>query len=114
MELCGVEFALVVADDRDRRIWRRSEDMEALRRLGHAVAVAHPHRVFLALAPDTFEQGRILSDGNFGTAELTVMPALDLTTELICHRLLAVTNAEHRHSGVVNSLGCKRRIFVED
>src|SRR6185503_7937267 len=59
MELRRVEFALDVADDRDRRIRRRTEDAEALRRPGHTVAVAHPHRIFLTLAPDAFEQRRV-------------------------------------------------------
>src|SRR5262245_1070816 len=114
MELRSVKFTLVVADDRDRRIRRRTEHMKALRQLGYAIAVAHPHRIFLALAPDTIEQRRVLDDGYLGATELTVMPALYLPTELMGHRLLAVTNSEHRHSGVVNGLGCKRRILVEN
>src|SRR5262249_41051960 len=61
-----------------------------------------------------FEQGRVLDDGYFGAAELTMMPALHVTAELVRHRLLAVTDAEHWHSGVVNGLGCKRCILVED
>ena len=114
MELCGVEFALVVADDRDRRVRRRTEDVKALRQLGHAVAVAHPHRIFLTLAPDAVEEGRIFGDGHLGTAELAVMPALHLATELVRHRLLAVANAEHRYSGVVYGLRRKWRVLVEN
>src|SRR4029078_2907008 len=56
VELRGIKFALVIADDRDRRIWWRAEDMEALRQLRHAITMAHPHRIFFALAPDALEE----------------------------------------------------------
>jgi hypothetical protein len=42
------------------------------------------------------------------------MPTLHLATELVRHRLLAVTNAEHRYSGVVYGLRCKRRVLVKN
>src|SRR4029078_5364245 len=34
--------------------------------------------------------------------------------ELVRHRLLAVTNAQYRYSGVVNGLRRKRRVLVEN
>ena len=58
MELGGVEFALLVGDHGDRRIRRRADHAEARRQLGHAVAVAHPDRIALALLPHALEQRR--------------------------------------------------------
>src|SRR5476651_2041620 len=55
MELRGVEFARVVADDGDRRIGRDAKHAEAVGQHRDAVAVAHPHGIFLALGPDAFE-----------------------------------------------------------
>ena len=50
MELGGVELARIVADDGDRRVGRGAEHAEAGRQHGDTVAMAHPHRVFLALS----------------------------------------------------------------
>ena len=113
MELRGVEFARVVADDGDRRIGRDAEHLEAFRQLGHAVAVAHPDRIFFALGPDAFEDRAVGDHLDLGAAEFAVMAALYSASELLRHRLLAVADAEHRHAGVIDRLGRQRRVLVE-
>ena len=60
------------------------------------------------------KRGEFFGNGHLGAAELAVMPTLHLATELVRHRLLAVTNAEHRYSGVVYGLRRKRRVLVEN
>ena len=113
MELRGVELPLVVGDHRDRRVRRRADHAKALRQFRHAVAVAHPDRIALALLPHAFEQRRVLGHQHLGAAEFAVMAALDLAAELLRHGLLAVADAEHRHAGVEQFPGRKRRVLVE-
>ena len=111
VELGGVELARLVGDHGDRRVRRGADHAEALRRLGHAVAVAHPHRIALALAPHPFEQRRILGHRHLGAAELAVVAALDRAAELLRHRLLAVADAEHRHARLVDAGRRQRRVL---
>ncbi len=113
MELRGVEFALVVGDQRDRRIRRGADHAKAFRQFRHAVAVAHPDRIFLALLPHALEQRRVLGHRHFGAAEFAVMPALHLAAELMRHRLLAVADAEHRHAGLEDRHRRERRARLE-
>ena len=84
---------------------------KAFWQFGHAVAVAHPDRIFLALLPHALEQRRVLGDVDFGAAEFAVMPALDLAAELLRHCLFAVADAEHRHAGFVDRQRRERRPF---
>src|SRR3954452_25474869 len=49
MELRSVEPPLLVGDHGDRGVRRCADDAEALRQPGHAVAMAHPDRIALAL-----------------------------------------------------------------
>ncbi len=113
VELHRVEFALLVADDRDRRIRRLADGAKALRQLGHAVAMRHPDRIFLALLPHAFEQRAVFGDLDFGAAELAMVAALDLAAELLRHGLLAVTNAEHRHAGLEDRVRRSGSVLVE-
>ena len=113
MELRGVEFAVVVADDGNRRVGRDAEHLEACRQFGDAIAVAHPDRIFLALLPDALEDRAVGHHLDFGAAEFAMVPALDLAAELRRHRLLAVADAEHRHAGVIDRLGRERGVLVE-
>ena len=103
MKLRGVELARLVGDHGDRRVRRRADHAEARGQHGDAVAVAHPHRIVLALAPHALEQRRVLGDQNLGAAEFAVMAGLDLAAELRRHRLLAVADAEHRNAGLHRS-----------
>jgi hypothetical protein len=74
VELGGVELAPLVRDHGDRRVRRGADHAEALGQPGDAVAVAHPDRVALALAPHALEQRRLLGHQHLGAAELAVMP----------------------------------------
>src|SRR4029077_2913007 len=94
MKLRGVEPALLVRDHGDGRIRRGADHAEPRGQSRDAVAVAHPHRIALALAPHALEQGRVLGYRHLGAAVLTVVPALDRAAELLRHRLLAVADAE--------------------
>src|SRR5262245_574831 len=114
VELRGVKFALVISDDGYWRIWRCAENLEALWQDGYPVTVAHPDRVFLAFAPDSLEQRRILGNRHFGASKFAVMATLDLAAELLCHRLLAVTDAKQWHASVVHHLRRERRVLVEN
>ena len=60
MELRRVELALFVGDHGDRRIGRGADGDKTFRRLGDAVAVAHPHRIALADFPDAVGERRRL------------------------------------------------------
>ena len=113
MELGGVEFALLVRDHGDRRVRRGTDRDEALRRPGHAIAVAHPYRITLTDLPHAVIECRSLGDLDLGAAEFTMMPGFDRAAQLLRHGLLAVANAEYRHSGLKDRLRRKRCILVE-
>jgi hypothetical protein len=113
MELSGVEPALLVGDHGDGRVRRGADHAEARGQSRHAVAVTHPHRIALALAPHALEQGRVLGHRHLGAAELAVMPALDRAAELLRHRLLAVADAEDRHARRIDFRRRKRRVMIE-
>ena len=113
MELGGVELAPLVRDHGDRRIRRGADHAETLGQPGDAVAVAHPDRIALALAPHALEQGRLLGHQHLGAAELAVMPALDHAAELRRHRLLAVADAEDRHARLIDRGRRQRRTLIE-
>ena len=49
---------------------------------------------------------------DIGTAELAVVPALDLTAELGGHGHLAVADAEHGNAGIEDRLRRARRAFL--
>ncbi len=83
MELGGVEFALVVGDHGDRRVGGGADDIEAFRQRRDAVAVAHPHRIFLADFPDAVEQRAGRRHLDLGAAEFAMMAGLDLAAELV-------------------------------
>ena len=113
MELRGVELARLVGDHRDRRVGRRGYHLEALGRRSDAIAVAHPHRIFLADLPDAVEQRRRVGDFDFGAAEFAMVSGLDLAAELLRHRLLAVANAENGHARVIDRLRREWCVAIE-
>src|SRR5580700_5232512 len=102
MELRGVELALLVSDDSDRRVGRGADGGETFRQLRNAVAVTHPHRVALADFPDAIGERRRFCYLDFGTAKFPVMPGLDFAAELVRHGLFAITDAKHRHSSLID------------
>ena len=105
--------ALLVLDHRERRIRRGAGHHKARRHFGDAVAMAHPHLVFAAPVPGGVEQPAVALHLDIGTAELAVVPALDLAAELGGHGHLAVADAEHGHAGIEDFLRRARRaLFV--
>src|SRR5690606_33336408 len=96
VELGGVELALVVADHGNGRVRGSAEHLEAGRQRSDAVAVAHPHRILLALAPDALEQRALGRNLNLGATELAMVTAFDLAAQLQGHGLLAVANADRK------------------
>ena len=115
----GVEHRRVVAarlvgGDRIGRVLRDGVDAKALGQPGHAVAVAHPHRIAPARPPDAFEQGAWRKDLDVRPAELGRMPALDLAAELLAQRLLAVADGEDRHAAVEDRLRRARTALRRD
>ena len=114
MELRRVKLARLVGDHRDRRVRRGSGRDKAIRKPGHAVAVAHPHRITLPDLPHALIERRRLDHFDFGAAKLAVMAGLDLAAELLRHRLFAVADAQHRHAGLIDRHRCERRVLFKD
>ena len=117
VELGAVIAPLLVGDDRERRAVADRDDAEAGREGGDLVAVAHPHLVALADAPQPVEQGAILGHGEEGAAELAAALAigaarLDRAAKLVAHDLLAVADAEDRELAVEQSLRGARAAFL--
>ena len=81
-----------------------ADDLEALGQARDAVAVAHPHRVFLALRPDAVKERALRDRLDIGAAEFAVVAGLDLAAELFGEKLLAIADAEDRHAGVEDRL----------
>src|SRR6266446_7554968 len=99
-----VILPLLVLDDGERRVRRDADDDKARRHFGDAVAMAHPDWMPLAHAPGRIEQAARRFHLYIGTAELAMVPALDLAAELRRHRHLAVADAEHGHAGIEDQL----------
>src|SRR5215831_6421096 len=99
VELHGIELAPFVSDGGERCPFRYSHDLEAWWQPRYAVAVAHPHRIALALGPHILEEQRIARHLELRAAELSVVPAFHATTQLRHHRLLAIADAEHGQAG---------------
>jgi hypothetical protein len=103
MELHAVEAALLVRHPGDRAGVGGSHELEPGRKLGHLVAVAHPHLEHpvsfgRAVVLDALEQPRVSARAHLGVAEFPDLPRLDAAAELLRHGLHAVADAEHRHS----------------
>ena len=95
MEHRGVVAARFVGGDCIGRVLRNRMNAETLRQTGHAVAVAHPHRITAARLPDAVEQGAWGEDLDLRAAELRGMAALHLAPELLAQGLLAVADGEN-------------------
>ncbi len=90
--LHAVEAALVARERRDGRGRAGGEDLEALGRLRHGVAVAHPHGLVVGLA---VEQGAAGRERDRGGSVLAGTRVRDLAAESAGHDLEAVADAEH-------------------
>ena len=94
--LHACQSARPVLEPRDRRARAAGHHLEALRRGGDGVAVAHPHRlgsgqIRMKLSP---------TDVQLGATVLTGPGAGHGAAEGLCHRLESVADAEHRNPEV--------------
>ncbi len=97
MELHAGEAATEVLERRHRRAVGLGRDEEPGRRLGHRVAVRHPHA---DVAGDVGEQGARGDDAQRRAAELAQPGAGDGAPERLGHGLEAVADAEDGDSGL--------------
>src|SRR3546814_2010319 len=82
MELHRVDAALLVGNHREGRALGGAVDLEALRQLHHAVAMAHPHLVALARRPHALGQSGVGLQLDEGLAELLMVRSEEHTSEL--------------------------------
>ena len=92
MEHCRVVAARFVGGDGVGRVLRHCIDAEAFGQTGHAIAVAHPHRVAAARSPHAVEQGARREDLDIRPAEFRGVPGLHLAAKLLAQGLLAVAD----------------------
>src|SRR5690606_41459655 len=98
MELHAVDLLVLVGDGGEGRAFRGGDDVEAVGDGGHAVAVAHPHRLAVAQGADAGEQGAYAGDDDLGAAALGTVAAPDLAAQVSADPLPAVAAApERRH-----------------
>ncbi len=100
MELHAVEPALVVGDGGVRRICAHGHRAEAFGQCGHAVAVAHPHGLFVAHGKEAVEQAAGAHDLDLGPAVFARFGGLDRAAEGRHHGLLAIADAEHGNARI--------------
>ena len=100
MEHRRVIAARFVGGDGVGRILRHRIDAETVGQPGHAVAVAHPHRIAPARPPHAVEQRGGREDLDVGPAEFRRVAALDLAAELLAQGLLAVADGEDRNAAL--------------
>src|SRR3546814_1939968 len=101
MELHRVDAALLVGNHREGRALGGAVDLEALRQLHHAVAMAHPHLVALARRPHALGQSGVGLQLDEGLAELLMVGALDHAAELGADGLLS---RSEEHTSELQSL----------
>jgi hypothetical protein len=66
------------------------------------VAMAHPHQMLSARRPHALEQPAGCRDLNLGPAEFAGLSGRNPPAQRLHHRLLAIADAKHRHSGRKN------------
>ena len=97
MELHGVEQAVRGGHGRHGAGRGAGEDVEAGRRRGHQIAMAHPD---LLAARDAAEENIVRrGEIELGETVLAAIALLDLSAEEMRHQLLAVADAEDRDAG---------------
>src|SRR5690606_41342876 len=94
MELHRSEPASAVLKGSDRRAVGARRDREPLRRVGHTVAVTHPHG--LLLRQSTEERTSAGAEPKVGATELPLPGMGHRPPETLCHGLEAVAAAEDR------------------
>ena len=98
VELHPIEPPRLVGDDGVGGARRGGDHLEAGRHGGDLVAVAHPHRLFVADVAEAGQQGRLPGDADLGAAELAGVAALHRPAQLRAHGHLAVAYPQHRHA----------------
>ena len=91
------ELAVEVLERGHGRTRRAGQHLEALRGLGHAVAVAHPH---VEGVRHRREQRPAVADRQRGAAVLALAGLVDRAAEALGHRLEAVADPQHRDTGL--------------
>ena len=110
MELDRVEALRLVADRRVRAVAARRRDLEALRDLRDAVAMAHPDD---ELVGEALEELVARLDRHLGLAVLAPLARLHLAAEFLAHELHAVADAEHGEPEVEDAVVNARRPVLE-
>ena len=109
MEHQAIEFAAIVGDGGEGRALAGRDDAKAGRRLGDAVAMAHPHLLARALGPEALEEGALADHVDEGAAELAMVGRFDLAAQLRRHRHLPIADAEHGNAELEHLLRRARR-----
>ena len=102
MELDAVEVTRRILHGRNRRTFRRCQQLEALRHHHNLVAMAHPHvQQRLAggreMVCNVFQQGPLGPHFDLGIAEFPLFGTGNTTAQLFSHGLHAVANAQNRN-----------------
>ena len=109
MKLHAVIAPRLVGDGGHRRVLGLRDGFEAFRQARDAIAMTHPHRIFVAALPYAVEQRAWEKNFDIGAAEFPVKPGLDLAAELFGQKLLAITDGQHGDAGIENLARRARR-----
>ena len=89
-----------------------ADQLEAGRQLDGFVAMRHPHRQRPAQALE--QRSVVAQQFHLGVTVLALVSGAHLAAQLVHHELQAVTDAQHRHAEMQDSLVRRRRIGVID
>ena len=116
MELDRIEAAIQICRDGEGRPGRRSVDLKARSDFTDVIAMAHPD-LFAALKEPAVQQvDPVLASGDVGTSELrrVAFTGFDGSAQILHHDLLAITDAENRHTERIDSLRRPGRSFANN
>ena len=100
MKLDAVEAVGGRSHGGDRAGGGGGENVEALRRLGHQIAVAHPDLLAAGnTAKEGIEGGAGAGQIELGDSVFSAIAFLDGTAQKMSHELLSVTDSENRSAG---------------
>ena len=111
VELHGVNALLVIGDDGKRRAGAGGDRAKTRGKLCHLVAVAHPHLMVFAFAPQPVKQRAAIRNADECTAEFTGITEQHFAAQLVHQRLLAIADAEYRQAAVQDFIGNARAIL---